>query len=244
MFQRLLADAGVEPGMRVLDVGCGGGDVSLLVARRVGASGTVVGIDRSARAIAMARRRVTELGQPNLRFEEADLLALDPALGLFDAVVGRRVLMYVPEPALALRRLSEHLHPGGIMAFSEVDATMPPTSTVPLPLHERVRGWLWATAVESGADPHLGLRLFAVLEAAGLAAPSVRAEAIVHTPDDRPPTAEIVAAMLPRMLELGIVDEAEVELGTLDQRLGDELARARASYVGELSILAWARRPA
>ena len=77
--ERLMRGAGIRPGMRVLDLGCGAGDVSFLAAELVGASGSVVGIDRSPEAIAVARTRALAAGLRNVRFEEA-------AVGTFSAI--------------------------------------------------------------------------------------------------------------------------------------------------------------
>ncbi len=63
MTERLLIDAGIGPGMRVLDVGCGRGDVALLAAKMVGAQGEVVGIDRDLVALESARGRVRDAGR-------------------------------------------------------------------------------------------------------------------------------------------------------------------------------------
>ena len=68
--------AGLSPGMRVLDVGCGAGDVSLLAASIVGASGSVVGVDQNADAIALARTRVADAGIPNIVHEIGDITQL------------------------------------------------------------------------------------------------------------------------------------------------------------------------
>jgi len=56
--ERLLTDAGISTGMRVLDIGCGSGEVSLLLARMVGSNGEVLGIDHDEQSIAVARKRV------------------------------------------------------------------------------------------------------------------------------------------------------------------------------------------
>jgi ubiquinone/menaquinone biosynthesis C-methylase UbiE len=108
----LLGRAGLAPGMRVLDVGCGFGDVSLLAARIVGAKGSVLGVDRSSASLEIARgrsERRAELCQTaNIWFAEADLNIFEP-YGTFDAIIGRFVLLYVPERASMLRRLSQSL---------------------------------------------------------------------------------------------------------------------------------------
>lgn len=244
MLERLLVDAGVGPGMRVVDLGCGRGDVTLLLARLVGPVGQVVGVDRDGAALAHARGRVADLGLTHVELIEADAGAVDLEPGRFDAVVGRRVLMYVPAPAAALRHLARALRPGGLMAFQEQDATMVPRSVAPLPLHERVHGWVWRTVEREGADLHMGFHLAATLEAAGLRVEQVRAEAVVQTPHTHHPMAQIVRAMLPRIVAHGVATAAELDVDTLEQRLVDERTAANATYVGDMIFGAWARTPA
>ncbi|WP_437635421.1 methyltransferase domain-containing protein [Sorangium sp. So ce854] len=244
MTGRLLADAGIGAGMRVLDVGCGRGDVSLMIAQRVGERGQVVGIDRDARPLAAARDRARELGFSNMTFVEGDLGALGPEHGQFDAIVGRRVLMYQPDAAAAVRRLSGALRPGGVIAFQEHDATMVPASVTPLPLHERVHHWMWRTVEREGADIHMGFHLAAVLEQAGLTVERVRAEAVVQTPRTRYRTVAIIRAMLPRIVERGVATEAEIDVDTLEDRLVEERTKANATYISDMAFGAWARKPA
>jgi SAM-dependent methyltransferase len=240
---RMLADAGLGEGMRVLDVGCGRGDVALLAAALVGASGHVTGIDSDADAIAAARARARELGVPSVGFEVCDLLAMPDSPGAFDAAVGRRVLMYQPDAAESLRRIAASVRPGGLVAFQEHDSSMAPISLVPLPLHDRVRGWIWQTVEREGADVRMGLGLAAAMEAAGLHVEHVRAEAIVQRPDAPQPLAAIVGAMLPRMLAHDVASEAEIDIGTLAERLSEERVRTATTSLGELVFCAWARTP-
>ena len=70
--ERLLWDAGIGPGMRVLDVGCGTGEVSVLLADLIGPSGEVVAIDRSVAALAVAERRFGALGLGQIRLVEGE----------------------------------------------------------------------------------------------------------------------------------------------------------------------------
>src|SRR5713101_4782540 len=71
--EQFFREAGIGPGQRVLDIGSGVGDVSMLAARLVGPSGEVVGVERDPKSIARARARVTEVGLHNVRFFQSDV---------------------------------------------------------------------------------------------------------------------------------------------------------------------------
>jgi ubiquinone/menaquinone biosynthesis C-methylase UbiE len=95
--------SGIKRGMRVLDLGCGSGDASLLIAKMVGASGLVVGVDKSAAAIDEAEKRATVAGYCYwTRFVRADPDTFIPP-ERFDAVVVRLTLLGQGEPASFLR---------------------------------------------------------------------------------------------------------------------------------------------
>jgi SAM-dependent methyltransferase len=101
--------AGLRSGMRVLDMGCGPGDVSFIAARLVGPTGTVLGVDASADVIEVARTRAAEQGVTTVRFAAtviADVSLDEPV----DAVIGRMILMHLPDPIAALRHLGAKLH--------------------------------------------------------------------------------------------------------------------------------------
>src|SRR6516225_1878543 len=85
--ERLFRAAGIGPGMSVLDVGCGAGDVSFLAAELVSSSGRVVGFDRDPRQVSAASARLS--GTANVLFVQATVD--DPPVGEFDALVGRLV---------------------------------------------------------------------------------------------------------------------------------------------------------
>ena len=96
-------DAGIEQGMRVLDVGSGGGDAALVAAELVGEKGQVVGVDIAAAAVAAAQARVDALGKRNISFHHGNLDRLEFA-EKFDAAVGRYVLMFNPDPAEMVKK--------------------------------------------------------------------------------------------------------------------------------------------
>ena len=241
--RRLLVDAGIAAGMRVLDVGCGSGDVALFCRELVGKAGSVAGIDRDAAPLALARNRASELRLANVVFSQSDIENLSPEAGLFDAVVGRRVLMYQRDSVEAIRRLARVLRPGGLMVFQEHDTTMVPASLLPMPLHQRVQGWMRQTLEREGADLHMGFNLHRVLTEGGLTVDAVRAEAIVQTPGAPYPVATIIRAMLPRIVKHGVASEEEIGIETLDQRLDQERASVNTTYIGDMMFGAWAGKP-
>lgn len=242
--ERLLLQAGVGRGMRVLDLGCGAGDVSILLARMVGSAGVVIGVDRDAAMLSKARDRAEQLGLTQVSFAEADFRTMGSQHGTFDAAVGRLVLMYQADPVEAVKAASSHVRPGGIILFQEYDSTVPPTSLVALPLHVQVRHWIWETLRRSGTDAQIGFKLYSVFVEAGLPAPEIRAEAVVQTPTTRYPTVPLVRVLLPRMVAYGIASEVEVDVDTLEQRLIAERQNANTAYLGQMVFGAWARRPA
>jgi SAM-dependent methyltransferase len=109
--------ARVAAGERVLDVGCGCGQTSLQLAERVGAGGSVTGIDISAPMLARARERAAELGARNLRFLEADAQEAKLGEGVFDLVFSRFGVMFFADPKAAFANLRASLKPSGRVAF-------------------------------------------------------------------------------------------------------------------------------
>jgi SAM-dependent methyltransferase len=104
-------------GERVLDVGCGCGDSALDLARRVGPTGTVLGIDLSAVMLARARERAAAAGLAHVAFVQGDAQTYDVAETAFDAVFSRFGVMFFADPTAAFRNLRRALRPGGRLAF-------------------------------------------------------------------------------------------------------------------------------
>ncbi|HYF95397.1 MAG TPA: methyltransferase domain-containing protein [Symbiobacteriaceae bacterium] len=115
----LLALAGIGSGQRVLDLACGNGNPGLAIAGRVGAAGQVLGLDLSDGMVNAARAVVQELNIRNAEFRTvADELHLDVPPASFDAATCRFGLMFMPDPAAALRAVHAALKPGGRVAVS------------------------------------------------------------------------------------------------------------------------------
>jgi ubiquinone/menaquinone biosynthesis C-methylase UbiE len=110
----------VQPGHRLLDAGCGPGDVAAALAELAGSGGRVVGVDASAGMVAEARRRVAGRGLP-VDFEVGDVHRLNFEDGAFDGCRAERLLMHVQEPGQALRELARVTRPGGRVAATDFD---------------------------------------------------------------------------------------------------------------------------
>jgi SAM-dependent methyltransferase len=236
----VLVHAGVRPGMKVLDVGCGAGDVTLLAASLVGPAGSVMGIDRAANALETARTRATRWGFRNVSFTAADAVSFS-ASDPFDAVVGRLVLLYLSDPAEAVRSLARCVRSGGIVAFMELDLSSVRT-TPELPLFRKCVTWLRATFERSGAQVDMGTRLHHVFRAAGLAAPEMRLLGRVEARGDSPVFDNLTAtlrSLLLAMQRLGVATPDEVGIDSLAERLRMEAARSSAVVIPPCVIGAW-----
>jgi hypothetical protein len=105
--------------------------VSLIAAELVGPSGRVTGVERDAAAVAKARARAeTEGCSPYVTFCNSSLDDFDSDVP-FDALIGRFVLQYQPDPAAALRRLVRLVRSGGIVVFHDMDFSNTQTSWPP-----------------------------------------------------------------------------------------------------------------
>ena len=237
----IFAAAGIRAGMRVLDLGCGAGDVAFVAADLVGPDGHVVGVDRSPEALARARRRAEQRGLAQVRFVEGDIH--DPAPGgPFDAVVGRLVLMYVPDPAEVLRRQATVLRAGGLVVPVEFDLPtireLPATSLV-----SQAGSWLAEAFAKGGIQPSLGARLWAIAREAGLR-PLGMIGIQPHYGPDGPAAAALLAGIIrtaaPLIERTGVATAEEIGVETFAQRLRDELQGNSAVFAHPILLSAWA----
>lgn len=113
---RLVADARLHAGMKVLDLGSGTGYPALLGGQTVGATGSVVGMDLAEHMLAAATRKTTRLGLTNVSFRTGDVTSLPFESDSFDAVTSRFCLMFLPEIPKAASEIARVLKPGGWVA--------------------------------------------------------------------------------------------------------------------------------
>jgi len=228
--RRFLLRSGIAKGMKVLDVGSGAGDVALTLAEFVGPDGSVIGVDVNADILEIAKARVEASSFDNLEFIAGDTRTLELPND-FDAVVGRLVLMYMSDPADALKHLASHLKPGGIVAFQEVDFS-PYTVAVhaDTPLINDLIKWGRTVFERSGAHVEMGMELYKAFVDAGLPEPSLHFEAPMGGPEDWHGFAYLensFRSMLPLIEAYEIATAKEVDVDTLAERIQEEVAASK-----------------
>ena len=241
---RMLRNAGVEPGMKVLDIGSGAGDVAMAAAQLVGPEGAVVGVDMTPEILETARARAQQAGHANIEFLAGDALELELPRD-FDAVVGRLVLMYVADPGAALKQFVTHLRPGGIVAFQEAELTLYQAVQSPdTPLINQLVEWGLKVFQRSGANIGMGLELQRVFTEAGLPAPVAHLEAPAGAGPDWVGfefLQHAFTSLLPLIESFGIATAAEVEVETLAERLQREAESSGRLIVLPPHVTAYAR---
>jgi ubiquinone/menaquinone biosynthesis C-methylase UbiE len=240
LTKRLLQVAGLAPGMRVLDIGSGAGNVARLAAEIVGPGGTVVGTDADPAAVELASRHNAS---PNIEFRVADAHSLDGIEGGFDAVTGRLVLMYLADPVGALRQAASRVRPGGLVCMHESDLTYLWASPQ-TPLWDQVRAWFLEALEKAGIEARMGAALYRLYAEAGLPEPDVLFEAAVRGGPDNLGWGwgNVVSAAVPLMENYGVATRAEVDPATLPGRLVAETVAAGGCVIGPLMTGAWAVR--
>ena len=244
LTERLLRDAGLAPGMRVLDVGCGVGDVAMLAASIVGPSGQVVGIDREATAINAARQRAAASGL-TIQYHQAAIENC-PDLGHFDCAIGRKVLVYQPDPVLFLRRLVSHVRPGGVVAFHEALVTRDLLHLNRGPLWQRIVDVTVSVFAVAVRHPDIAARLVETFHAAGLDDATVRCEIMTYSQPDNPVftwITEVVRSSLPYIERLGLASAEELDLDTLAERLRMEAVALHSQIIFPAQFTCWAHTP-
>ncbi len=240
----LFLEAGLEPGMRVLDAFSATGDVAFLAGEIVGPEGRVIGFEQSSAAVAYANERVAVRRLDNVSFIEADVTSL-PFGAEFDAVIGRVVLMYRRDPESDLKALVRCLRPGGLAVFQELDMLAGRTEP-PSPVVEQVRNWLLDAFRKVGIHVQMGPELYPVFKAAGLDPPKMRIDGFIGGQESISPLliANVARMLLPQLEAMGITSADEMQIETLEQRMRADLEQTGGIMSAPLLIGAWARLPA
>jgi SAM-dependent methyltransferase len=209
---RFLRDGGITKGMRVLDIGSGGGHVAFLASALVGASGEVVGVDRSADAVASAQAQARSLA--NVTFlvgDPVDMVFDQP----FDALIGRYVVQFQADPVQALRTAAGHVRSGGAVVFHEA-----------VGVETQMGLNLFSTFVGAGLPPPL-MRMEAVI--GGGAHAAAICEQLLN----------LVETMSPGMQRLSIARAEDLDHDSLFNQIMDETAADAGVILGRLQVGCW-----
>jgi arsenite methyltransferase len=185
-----LSALGLQPGERVLDVGCGPGLLMEDMAGQVGPSGQVTGVDVAASMLELARHRCARFGS-RVIIDEADATCLPCGDAVFDAGVSTQVYEYVPDVGSALAELHRVLKPGGRAVIVDTDWDSIVWNAADRTLMDRVL----AAWCERFADPHLPCTLARQLADAGFEVRR-RDVLVLFNPDYDPDTYSLANARI------------------------------------------------
>jgi SAM-dependent methyltransferase len=237
----LLRASGIQPGMRVLDLGTGIGHVAMLVAELVGPQGRVVGIDNSAKLLDVAALRAA--AQPQLRFVEGDVRSWrddEP----FDAIVGRLILFHMADPVRVLRHHAASLRPDGLLLALDFDLGAVRAEPA-LPLVSEGLGWVKAAFARAGASPMIGTKLALLLADARLAdVQGFGIQGYSAPSDPRGPAllSGVVRTLAPQIVAAGLATPEQIGIDSLEARIADAVRASGSVIVLPTLVGAWGRR--
>ena len=235
---RLFDRVGVRPGWRCADLGCGSGDITAEIGRRVGPHGTVTGVDMDP--VKVERANATHR-LANISFVVADLQTWSEPAG-FDLVYCGLVLQHLPDPASMIRRMWEAIRPGGVLVVEDADFDglfcYPPSAAFDF-YAEQYREVLR----RRGGDPAIGRKLCRLFLDADIPAPelSLVQRADLRHDDGKGMALSTLVATGEAILSEGLASRDELDRAVA--ALADYTATP-STVVGDPRIFqVWARAP-
>ncbi len=240
---RMLRAANIRPGMRILDLGCGTGGVTLLAADLVGSNGAVIGIDQSDKVIASARARAEAAGVRNVEFIACSLAEFD-SHERFDMVTGRYILCHQTDAVTFLRRAARFVRAGGAIAFHEVDLARRTASTPTVRLWDMVVAEVLTRFQRACPEYNVAQNMVKTFVSAGLPVPEMFYELPVGGGADSPLCAWITETLRslsdnPRETVLPDGRLVEIDALKLDLQLAVAESHSQVEFPGQ--SCAWTR---
>jgi ubiquinone/menaquinone biosynthesis C-methylase UbiE len=242
LTEQLFRRAGISSGMRVLDMGCGVGDVSLIAARLVGRSGSVTSVDIDPAALDTLQARASAEGIGHIERVNADIHGWEPT-SRFDAVVGRHILIHSKDPVGVLRSCAAALHARGLAVFHEYDFSVVHRGWPPTPLCDRLMD-VFDRFFAAVACSNIGSRLWTLLLEAGFERPDCRAEYPLSGGSDSlfyEWIAESFRSIQARAIDRGIIAQGEFDVDTMEDRIRKEVVAANSCIAAPAMVGAFTR---
>jgi len=239
----LFDQLGLPLNARVVEIGCGPRGCLDLLAERVGPQGTVVGVERSAEEVQVARKFVAERHLDTVEVLQADARATGLPHASFDLATARLVLVAVPEPEQIVAEMMALVRPGGVVALHEADYVAH-VCDPPLPAWTQLMQAMETYAQRNGVDMFLGRRIPRMLRDAGLV--DIQTRPLIHVyPLGHPRRMiflQFVENLRERLLAQAVLSEPQLDelVGALKRHLEDP----NTLVVSHLFLQAWGRKPA
>jgi SAM-dependent methyltransferase len=207
---QLLNSVGLEEDMKCLDLGCGGGNVTILMASVVGPQGKVVGVDMDGEILALARQDAEAKRLSNIEFRQADVTNFMDEEE-YDVVYARFLLTHLSEPARCLQAMAKACKPGGAIVVEDIDfggSFCYPYCAA----YQRYMELYEQVVRHRGGDPNIGQKLPGMLLEAGAADIQINVVQPAHLQGEGKLTASVTMARIAEsVLAEGLAGEDEVE---------------------------------
>ena len=234
---------GIKPGERIVDLGCGPGGVLHLLSKRVGPTGSVLGLERSPHFVELARRFVASHALPQIEVREGDAYATGLPRASFDGAHMRLVLVNVPNPERIVREMVSLVRPGGWIASFEADFVAH-ICDPPLPAWSRLLDAYTAYSAAQGIDLFVGRRTHRLFREAGIE--DIRTDAVLHVyppgHDRRTIHYDFINNVKDKLVEGGFIERSVLERDIAD--LGRHLADPNVLVTSHAFFRAIGRVPA
>lgn len=238
--RRILLRAGLKPGMRVADFGCGVGATTRMLAEMVGPSGMVTGIDMSEAQLEQGRKLCSDAGLANVIFAQASATSTNLPRNSFDLVYCRFLLLHLVDPAAGLREMFAVLKPGGLLVVEDGDLTS--AGSIPASSLHWFADLFGRLGPTRGLDYALSTRLYHLVKDAGFP----EADIEIHQPaitrgEDRFMLKWSVEEAAPAFVAAGLVtaDEINTILADMDR----DTKNPEILVLMPRMSLVWARKP-
>lgn len=234
----LLDQIDIEPGWRTVDIGCGPIGILNLLSERVGTTGSVVGLEREQRFVAMARSEIAQRGLNNVKVVQGDALNTGLSKAAFDLVHERLVMINVPTREALLQEMISLLRPGGTIALEDVDDI----SYTCVPLHPSWTALLdafHAAFHANGGNAYVGRDLVGYLRRAGVKNIQVKIHVGTVNPGEyrRTHLLSLLDVLHDKVINSGVL--TEVQLSSHRKALNAHLEDPNTILIDKLLVQAW-----